>query len=130
MLVSIAVLCTHILRSKIVRGSWRLKPFLRAKVVLVVAVLSSLLLLFTVSGAGAQGCAMCYQSAAASGAAGRAALRHGILVLLVPAVGLFCGILVLMYRRAHPAQPRRASRPPQCRMPGRDEARLRRVRVG
>jgi hypothetical protein len=46
-----------------------------------------------------QGCAMCYQSAAASAAPGREALRHGILVLLVPAVSLFLGIFALIYRR-------------------------------
>jgi len=42
---------------------------------------------------------MCYQSAAASAAPGREALRHGILVLLVPAVCLFAGIFTLIYRR-------------------------------
>ena len=49
----------------------------------------------------AQGCAMCYQTAAASGAPGREALRHGILILLLPAVSLFLGILVIIYRRGH-----------------------------
>jgi len=49
--------------------------------------------------AAAQGCAMCYQNAAASGGQGRAALRHGILILLAPALSLFSGILVLIYRR-------------------------------
>jgi len=47
----------------------------------------------------AQGCAMCYQNAAASGEQGRAALRHGILILLLPALSLFSGIFVLIYRR-------------------------------
>jgi hypothetical protein len=49
--------------------------------------------------AAAQGCAMCYQTAAASGAPGREALRHGILILLVPAASLFLGICGLIYRR-------------------------------
>lgn len=49
--------------------------------------------------AAAQGCAMCYQTAAASGAPGREALRHGILILLLPAVSLFFGICGLIYRR-------------------------------
>jgi hypothetical protein len=53
----------------------------------------------TASRAAAQGCAMCYQSAAASAAPGREALRHGILLLLVPAVCLFAGILAFIYRR-------------------------------
>jgi hypothetical protein len=47
----------------------------------------------------AQGCAMCYQTAAAAGAPGRGSLRHGILVLLVPAICLFLGILAFIYRR-------------------------------
>jgi hypothetical protein len=47
----------------------------------------------------AQGCAMCYQTAAASGAPGREALRHGILILLLPAACLFLGIFFLIYRR-------------------------------
>jgi hypothetical protein len=49
--------------------------------------------------AAAQGCALCYQNAAASGAQGREALRHGILVLLFPTVTLFAGIFGLLYTR-------------------------------
>jgi hypothetical protein len=52
----------------------------------------------------AQGCAMCYQTAAASGAPGREALRHGILILLVPAASLFLGIIAFIYRRNHLAR--------------------------
>jgi hypothetical protein len=47
----------------------------------------------------AQSCAMCYQGAAASGAQGGAALRHGILILFVPAISLFVGIFALIYHR-------------------------------
>jgi hypothetical protein len=47
----------------------------------------------------AQGCAMCYQSAAGSGAQGRDALRHGILILLFPTLSLFVGIFGLIYSR-------------------------------
>ena len=47
----------------------------------------------------AQGCAMCYQSAAATGDHSRVALQHGILVLLIPSVGLFVGIFGLIYSR-------------------------------
>jgi hypothetical protein len=47
----------------------------------------------------AQGCAMCYQNAAASGAQGRTALRHGILILMLPALSLFVGIFALIYHR-------------------------------
>jgi hypothetical protein len=52
--------------------------------------------------AAAQGCAMCYQTAAASAAPGRDALRHGIWILLLPAVSLFLGIFVIIYRRRNP----------------------------
>jgi hypothetical protein len=48
---------------------------------------------------------MCYQNAASSAAQGRAALRHGILILLVPALSLFIGIFSLIYRRRNPASP-------------------------
>lgn len=47
----------------------------------------------------AQGCAMCYQNAAASGAQGSEALRHGILILLFPTLSLFVGIFGLIYTR-------------------------------
>jgi hypothetical protein len=49
--------------------------------------------------AAAQGCAMCYQNAAASGAKGQAALRQGIAILLVPALVLFGGIFWAIHRR-------------------------------
>lgn len=66
------------------------------------AVLSALAtLLAIVPQAFAQGCAMCYQNAAATGEQGRAALRHGILILLLPAITLFLGIFGLIYSRRH-----------------------------
>jgi hypothetical protein len=52
----------------------------------------------------AQSCAMCYQGAAASGPQGGAALRHGILLLFVPAISLFVGIFALIYRRRNVAR--------------------------
>ena len=52
----------------------------------------------------AQSCAMCYQGAAASGAQGGAALRHGILLLFVPAISLFVGIFALIYHRRNVAR--------------------------
>ena len=52
----------------------------------------------------AQSCAMCYQGAAASGAQGGAALRHGILILFVPAISLFVGIFALIYHRRNVAR--------------------------
>jgi hypothetical protein len=47
---------------------------------------------------------MCYQTAAASGIPGREALRHGILILLLPAASLFLGIFVVIYLRSKPAR--------------------------
>jgi hypothetical protein len=52
----------------------------------------------------AQSCAMCYQAAAASGAQGGAALRHGILILFIPAISLFVGIFALIYHRRNVAR--------------------------
>lgn len=49
--------------------------------------------------AAAQGCAMCYQSVAASGPQGSEALRHGILILLFPTLSLFVAIFGLIYTR-------------------------------
>ncbi len=69
------------------------------------AILCALGVASIASHAAAQGCAQCYQAAAASGVAGRAALRHGIFILLVPAISLFCAILSLIYRRRNPARP-------------------------
>jgi hypothetical protein len=53
----------------------------------------------------AQGCAMCYQNAAATGAHGRIALQHGILILAIPALGWFVVILWLLCSRRPPLPP-------------------------
>jgi len=42
---------------------------------------------------------MCYQSAAASGARFITALRHGVLVMFVPPLLIFAGILFAAYRK-------------------------------
>lgn len=76
--------------SPIVRRFWRAGAL---------ALLAIALLLVVAPHAAGQGCAMCYQNAASSGAAGRAALRHGILILLLPALSLFFGVFLLIYRR-------------------------------
>lgn len=47
----------------------------------------------------AQESAVYYQNAAAAAEQGRAALRHGSVILMVPAGTLFCGIFVLFYWR-------------------------------
>jgi hypothetical protein len=57
------------------------------------------LLLSLAPSAAAQGCAMCYQNASASGPQGAQALRHGILILLFPTLALFTGIFGLIYHR-------------------------------
>lgn len=56
-------------------------------------------ILLIAANASAQGCAMCYQNAASAGAGAQAGLRHGILILLIPALGVFGGILGALYRR-------------------------------
>jgi hypothetical protein len=47
----------------------------------------------------AQGCALCYQSAAASGSRSIHALRNGIVVLILPPFFICTGISYLVYRR-------------------------------
>jgi hypothetical protein len=47
----------------------------------------------------AQGCAMCYQSAAASGPRSIQALKSGILILIFPPVLITTAIAYLAYRK-------------------------------
>ena len=47
----------------------------------------------------AQGCAMCYTSAAAAKKAGLQALREGILILGIPPLVMFIGIFLYVFRR-------------------------------
>ena len=47
----------------------------------------------------AQGCAMCYQSAAASGPRSIQALKSGILILMLPPVLITAVIAYLAYRK-------------------------------
>ncbi len=51
----------------------------------------------------AQGCALCYTTAAAAGAAAARSLDLGILVLLIPALALFISVIVFAVRRASAA---------------------------
>ncbi len=46
----------------------------------------------------AQGCALCYNTASAVKAAGIAALRHGILILLIPPLAICLGVFYAGYR--------------------------------
>jgi len=54
----------------------------------------------TARGAWAQGCALCYTTASAAGAAAERSLNWGILALLAPALIMFLGVLFLLFRRA------------------------------
>lgn len=54
------------------------------------------------SSAFAQSCALCYQSAKASG--NPRAIGHGILVLLIPTLLMFAGVLIFTIRRANSQQ--------------------------
>jgi hypothetical protein len=47
----------------------------------------------------AQGCAMCYNNAAATKASGQQALRSGILILMIPPLVMLAGIFVAALRR-------------------------------
>src|SRR6266436_3100896 len=59
-----------------------------------------LLVAFNCSTAGwSQGCSMCYNSAAAAKASAIEALKHGILILLIPPLAMFIGIFALAFRR-------------------------------
>jgi hypothetical protein len=64
----------------------------------------ALLTVFTVltsaRGAYAQGCALCYTTASAAGAAAQRSLDWGILTLVVPALTLFLCVILMLYRRA------------------------------
>jgi len=50
-----------------------------------------------------QGCAQCYIEASASGSHAQKSLDIGILVLLLPSLLMFIGVIVLLIRRAHAA---------------------------
>jgi hypothetical protein len=64
------------------------------------ALLTVFALLGTARDAYAQGCALCYTTASAAGAAAQRSLDWGILALLVPALTLFLCVIFLLYRRA------------------------------
>ena len=55
-------------------------------------------LLAAAPGVFAQGCVACRTSAAAGGAEAARALDHGILILLVPTLSIFVGILFFAFR--------------------------------
>jgi hypothetical protein len=67
---------------------------------LKLALLTVFALLGAARGAYAQGCALCYTTASAAGAAAQRSLDWGILALLTPALTLFLAVMFLLYRRA------------------------------
>jgi hypothetical protein len=80
------------LRTAGMAGTFRLRIFLFALYALCASVASL--------NAFAQGCAMCYTTAAAAGPGAARALDLGILVLLVPTLVLFVSVLGFAIRRA------------------------------
>ena len=64
------------------------------------AILAVLGLFGVARDAAAQGCALCYTTASAAGAAAQRSLDFGILALLAPALFLFIGVLYMLYRKA------------------------------
>jgi hypothetical protein len=81
-----------------------MKRGLTIRFALFTALCFSLLLVSFAPSAAAQGCAMCYQNASASGPQGAQALRHGILILMLPTLSLFIGIFALIYHRRNVAR--------------------------
>ena len=64
-----------------------------------VIALVGLLLLFTPTLAAAQGCALCYTQAAASGSRMIQALKSGILILIGPPTLMSVGLIFICYRK-------------------------------
>jgi hypothetical protein len=64
------------------------------------ALLTIFAVLGSARGAYAQGCALCYTTASAAGAAAQRSLDWGILTLVVPALTLFLCVILMLYRRA------------------------------
>jgi len=64
------------------------------------AILAVVAVLAMARGAFAQGCALCYTTAAAAGPAAARSLDLGILTLVTPALVLFLAVIFMLYRRA------------------------------
>jgi hypothetical protein len=59
-----------------------------------------LAVLCSARGAYAQGCALCYTTAAQTSVAAQRSLDFGILTLMVPALTFFLAVIFMLYRRA------------------------------
>jgi hypothetical protein len=75
-------------------------------VISITALVVLALLLASVPAVFAQGCVMCQTSASAAGQKGQRALNNAILVLMLPVLGLFLGILGFAWRRNRAPSPR------------------------
>ncbi len=64
------------------------------------ACLIGLLAVAAVPSAFAQGCPMCYRAASQAGQMAVRAINNGILVLLIPTLLMFVGVLVFAFHRA------------------------------
>lgn len=60
--------------------------------------------LLSAAGTFAQGCAMCYSQASASGAHAQKSLDWGIFILLVPSLVLFGSVFFMLHRRGNPGE--------------------------
>lgn len=69
----------------------------------VASIFVALGMLANIPTASGQGCAMCYTAASAAGKAAARALDSGILILLIPTLVMFVGVLVFAVRRANSA---------------------------
>lgn len=67
----------------------------------LLAVLIAGLALAAAPAAQAQGCVMCYTSTSAAGQRGERAFRQAILVLMIPVLCFFVGILMFAWRRSY-----------------------------
>jgi hypothetical protein len=74
---------------------------LRSTILTVLAVLGFM----PAVGAHAQGCVLCYTSIAEASPSGLHAFQLAMFVLLVPALLLFVGLFLLIFRRRATAQP-------------------------
>jgi hypothetical protein len=80
------------------------KPMFEHKKIVATALLAILiagLALAAAPAVQAQGCVMCYTSASAAGQRGERAFRQAILVLMIPVLCLFVGILLFAWRRSY-----------------------------
>ncbi len=58
-------------------------------------------------------CPLCRTALAAQGSAAAGTFDHAILVLLIPAVSLFCGVFLFAFRHAGSAEENRPEAPPR-----------------